>query len=239
MPGNLRPIIFLRKKIQELLAPGWVKPKPVYLACGLLIIAGTLLSSVVISLQQTAVEQPAGYADGLEQPGAESLASPIADPAAAGTDSIRPPVESTAQADRRQQPVPAAAKPRKPQWPVKGEISREFGWQLHPVFHDWRYHPGLDISAADGTFVQAMLGGRIADIYTDNKTGLTIVIASGEYTISYGSLDTMNVSLKKGSYVNQGDQLGTVGACAAEPYTHLHLTVKADEQYIDPRNLLK
>lgn len=231
MPGNFKPIIFLRKKIQELLAPGWVKPKPVYMACGLLMLAGVLLSAVTVSLQSAVIEQqsPAG------------VEGQAAEHAAGGSEAQIPAAEAAKQAiqPQQEQPVPAAAHPQKAQWPLKGDISRDFGWQLHPVFNDWRYHPGLDISAADGTFVRAALSGRITDIYTDHKTGLTVVIVTGKYTIGYGSLDTINVSLKKGSYVNQGDQIGTVGACATEPYTHLHLTVKEAENYIDPRKFLK
>ncbi len=240
MPGSLKPIIFLRKKLRELLAPGWIRPGPVYAACSLMIIAAVLTMGVAVSLQSTGIQPPETILSGGETTRSDT-------PAGVEQSKQQQIIVQQAAAVERPggQPDPepeealAAAAGQAAVWPVKGEVNQAFGWQFHPVFNDWRYHPGIDISAADGTFVQAMLSGRISDIFTDNKTGLTVVIVSGKYTIGYGSLDTINVSLKKGSYVNRGDKIGTVGSCATEPYTHLHLTIKEKDQYLDPRKILK
>lgn len=236
MPGSLKPIIFFRRMIQELLKPGWVEPKPVYTACSLLILASLMLFTVVISLQNSAVEKTKELTYSSEVHHLEPILSQPALHQAEkqSTEQVKEPVAK---------PVPIEATPaaasQAPKWPVKGNVHLEFGWHLHPVFNDWRFHPGIDISATEGTMVQAGLNGRIEDIYTDKNTGLTVVVNSGKYTISYGSLDAVSVSLKKGSYINSGDNIGIVGACNTEPYTHLHLTIKEGEKYLDPRKVLK
>lgn len=240
MPGSLRPIIFLRKILRELLKPGWVEPKPVYAACSLLILASLMLFTVVISLQTSAVEKSKELTYSPEVHHSEQIASQPAlhqaEKQAIQTEQAK--VEEPVAKPTPIEVTPAAAS-QAPKWPVKGNVNLEFGWHLHPVFNDWRYHPGIDISATEGTMVQASLGGRIEDIYTDKNTGLTVTVDSGKYKISYGSLDAVSVSLKKGSYINSGDNIGVVGVCNTEPYTHLHLTIKEGEKYLDPRKVLK
>lgn len=236
MPGSLKPIIFLRKMLRDLLKPGWVEPKPVYAACSLLILASLMLFTVVISLETGAVEKPKELTYSPEFHHPEPI---ISQPALHQAD--KQPIEQVNEPVAKSAPIEATpiAASQAPKWPVKGNVNLEFGWHLHPVFNDWRFHPGIDISAVEGTMVQAGLSGRIEDIYTDKNTGLTVIVDSGKYTISYGSLDAVSVSLKKGSYINSGDNIGVVGVSNTEPYTHLHLTIKEGEKYIDPRKVLK
>ena len=238
MPGSLKPIIFFRKMLRELLKPGWVEPKPVYAACSLLILASLMLVTMVISLQNSAVEKPKELTYSPEVHHQEPI---ISQPAPIQAE--KQPTEQTKAEAAVVKPTPIESAPavasQAAKWPVKGKVYLEFGWHLHPVFNDWRFHPGIDISATEGTMVQAGLSGRIEDIYTDKNTGLTVVVDSGKYTINYGSLDAVSVSLKKGSYINSGDNIGIVGACNTEPYTHLHLTIKEGEKYLDPRKVLK
>ncbi|QJW48770.1 M23 family metallopeptidase [bacterium BFN5] len=238
MPGSLKPIIFLRKMLRELLKPGWVEPKPVYAACSLLILASLMLFTVVISLETGALEKAKELTYSPEVHHSEPIASQPALHQAEKQPSEQAKVEEPVVKPTPIEATPIAAS-QAPKWPVKGNVNLEFGWHLHPVFNDWRFHPGIDISAVEGTMVQAGLSGRIEDIYTDKNTGLTVIVDSGKYTISYGSLDAVSVSLKKGSYINSGDNIGVVGVSNTEPYTHLHLTIKEGEKYLDPRKVLK
>ncbi|MEG6585108.1 M23 family metallopeptidase [Dendrosporobacter sp. 1207_IL3150] len=237
MPGSLRPITYLREKLKEILKPGWIEPKPILGACSLLIVAGVMLFAVAVSLKNSPVENP----NNVVYVGPNTKQEP--DPVKENIPSkvIQEAAKKDEKASSQQSPTVAAAAAinQTPHWPVKGEIKTEFGWHLHPVFNDWRYHPGIDIAVAEGTLIQAIFSGQITEIYSDKNTGLTVVIESGKYTISYGSLAAVNVSLRKGSYVNGGDKIGTTGVCNTEPYTHLHLTVQQGDKYIDPRKILK
>lgn len=116
---------------------------------------------------------------------------------------------------------------------MKGPIAVDFGWQFHQVYHDWRYHTGIDINSPIGQAVEAIDKGQVVDIIRDPQSGLTVVIKNDRWTIYYGSLSTIAVS--KDSYIRSGQIIGAIGSCDAEPYPHLHLTIKKDEQYIDPK----
>lgn len=124
-----------------------------------------------------------------------------------------------------------------PIWPLNGKIVVNMDWNLHPVYKDWRFHPGIDISADGNEEVKAILSGQVTRIYTDSKTGLTVVIKCGEYDIIYGSLSEAFVIPQ--AHVRQLQPLGRTGQFQAEPYCHLHFAVKRNNQYIDPQKLLK
>lgn len=122
-------------------------------------------------------------------------------------------------------------------WPLAGDVVQEFGWQLNPVLKDWRYHIGIDISAANGKKVKAMLSGKVESVYNDEKTGLTVMVRSGNRTTYYGSL--AEASVNPNDIVESGAIIGKTGICPGEPYPHLHLAVKTGEQYIDARKIAK
>ena len=37
-------------------------------------------------------------------------------------------------------------------------ISSGFGWRVHPIYGDWRFHAGLDLAYDEGTPIPALFG---------------------------------------------------------------------------------
>jgi murein DD-endopeptidase MepM/ murein hydrolase activator NlpD len=122
-----------------------------------------------------------------------------------------------------------------PQWPVAGKVMLAYGWQIHPVFNDWRYHRGLDIATAPGERVIAALSGIVVSSGEARHTGLTVVIASGGRQISYGCLS--RTLLKANQKVFQGEVIGFTGQSPGEPYPHLHIGLKVDDDDQDPQKI--
>ncbi|MPN09668.1 hypothetical protein SDC9_156959 [bioreactor metagenome] len=120
---------------------------------------------------------------------------------------------------------------------MRGQVIFEFGWQQHPVYNDWRYHNGIDIAAAEGQPVQAVLGGVVEEIYNDKNYGQTAVVKSGRYTIIYGSLGS--VSVNKKDVISNGAKIGIAGTYPAEPEIHVHLAIKDGDKFINPQSMLK
>ncbi|SMC38388.1 M23 family metallopeptidase [Sporomusa malonica] len=118
-----------------------------------------------------------------------------------------------------------------------GTITHGFGWQLHPLYQDWRYHNGLDISGGEGQVVPALLSGEVVDVMTDTQYGLTVAVKSGRYTLYYGSL--ASVAVQKNTMINTGKPIGSMGISTSEPEPHLHLAVRANDgkQLVDPREI--
>lgn len=240
VPGNRKLIVFLRDKLEELLKPGWIEPKPVYAASALLLVAGLAMLGFIHELREADLRRSAvQYADAQAVENQQNRDRQFeVQPANETPKNSRAVGEMPVITDSKSINSPDGHK-QEAQWPIKGSVILDFGWQFHPVYKDWRYHTGIDIDSSEGLFVVAMLPGKVTDIYSDHVTGLTAVIQSGQYVVYYGSLAAVNVSLQKGSYVETGDKIGTVGVCRAEPYTHLHLAVKEGDGYIDPRRILK
>lgn len=240
MPSKQKPIIFLRDKIAEMLQETSKVSKPVFGAAVLLLVAVTLALTVVIGLNQgqpylakpnnlppvkttevkAAMEgQPATQLQQAVQPVGQPMPVPVAP-------------KTVVQPKEEAEVKPEAAAVGAPQRPVKGETIIQYGWQVHPVFKDWRFHSGIDIMAGEGEAVGAIWPGEVKEIFQDKIAGLTVAVASGEYTVYYGSLAT--VELRKGTKIKAGTKVGTVGSSQAEPYFHLHLAIKKGENYIDP-----
>lgn len=123
-----------------------------------------------------------------------------------------------------------------PPKPIKGQIQLDFGWQNHPVYKDWRYHTGIDIKGNAGQEVRAIYKGQVMEIFRDGHSGLTVVVKDDRYQIYYGSLSETMV--QQGSIVNSNQVIGKMGSCTGEPDVHLHLGIKKDQQYVDPKLII-
>lgn len=90
--------------------------------------------------------------------------------------------------------------------PVKAQVTSPFGWRKHPVFGDWRYHPGVDLDAAEGTEVKAVLSGTVAEVKEDDVWGKLVVLDhDGHRRSMYGHLEQIKV--EPGQIVEQGQRI--------------------------------
>jgi murein DD-endopeptidase MepM/ murein hydrolase activator NlpD len=246
MPYKPKPIIFLREKIAEMMQQANSATRPVLGAAALLLLATVLTYSAVAGLQN-GQERAAGSSASPARP-AEIKAATEVRPPAQPTQPARQAIQQAAlppvvpapkpqeipKVETALQPEPAV--PGEPRLPLKGETIISHGWQMRPVFKDWRFHNGIDMRGVEGEPVTAVWNGKVTEIYKDKTAGLTVVIASGEYTVYYGSL--ASAEARKGAAIKAGAKVGTVGMSQAEPYPHLHLAVKKGEKYIDPAEIL-
>jgi murein DD-endopeptidase MepM/ murein hydrolase activator NlpD len=122
-----------------------------------------------------------------------------------------------------------------PRLPLAGKVCLAYGWQIHPIFGDWRFHTGIDLEAAPSQAVTAVLSGIVTGCDEEKHTGLTITIESGSRQFIYGSLG--KTPLKLGQKVTQGEIVGYTGQCTTEPYDHLHLSLKVGKDYEDPQKV--
>ena len=106
---------------------------------------------------------------------------------------------------------------------------------------DWRTHNGVDFAAADGDKIFAVADGRVADIYTDDYYGTSLLLDHG------GGLQTVytglgaTLSVEEGQEVSAGDTLGMLEASVlfeSAQQVHLHLEMLQDGKRIDPMSLI-
>ena len=123
-------------------------------------------------------------------------------------------------------------------WPVAGgRISSPFGWRIHPIFRDRRFHSGIDIAIGTGTPVKAVADGYVLMAGWINGYGNTVILDHG------GGLSTLyahnnSVSTGAGKAVLQGDIICKVGSTGFATGPHLHFEVRQDGSPQNPMSLL-
>jgi Peptidase family M23 len=101
-------------------------------------------------------------------------------------------------------------------------ISSAFGWRMHPLTGDSRFHAGTDLAAPMGTPVLAAYAGQVAIADFLGGYGLTVTLDhnKGTQQTLYGHLSELFV--KPGEAVKQGDVIGLSGSTGNSTGPHLH-----------------
>ena len=135
-------------------------------------------------------------------------------------------------------------KPLKTQSPVSGETVLGYAMDClcyNPTTRDWRVHNGIDISAPEGTAVNAAAEGTVYTVYSDDTMGTTVVIRHQDgYVTTYSSL-AADVTVSVGDEVAMGQAIGTVGNTALLETAlgeHVHFSVTCNDVPMDPAAFL-
>lgn len=106
---------------------------------------------------------------------------------------------------------------------------------MHPIYHKWMMHNGVDLTARYEA-VYSMFPGIVIRVSHDERSGKYITIRTGNYTISYCHLSSQYV--KVNDFVDAGTIIACSGNTGASTGPHLHLTTKKDGKAFDPTILL-
>ncbi len=125
--------------------------------------------------------------------------------------------------------------------PVPGAVGSPFGMRLHPIFHVWRLHDGVDLHAACGEAIHAAAPGRVVRVGYDPASGHRLEIDHG--TVGGHRLVTIYLhatgySVRPGQQVRRGEVVGRVGSTGWSTGCHLHFSVEVDGRYVDPERFL-
>jgi murein DD-endopeptidase MepM/ murein hydrolase activator NlpD len=117
--------------------------------------------------------------------------------------------------------------------PAAGTFSSAFGYRIHPVYGDWRFHYGIDISAPSGTPIAAFADGTVAAVGKSSGYGNYLII---EHEGGYFSLyaHCLNIHVKSGSDVKIGQEIAAVGSTGVSTGPHLHFELRHGSAYLDP-----
>lgn len=119
-------------------------------------------------------------------------------------------------------------------WPVSStRITSEYGTRVDPIDGSTSYHSGIDIGASAGTEIMAVADGQVAWSYYSSSAGNWIGIDHGGDIYSVYMHCSVSF-VKEGDIVKQGDVIGLVGSTGRSTGPHLHLSIRANGQYVDP-----
>lgn len=105
---------------------------------------------------------------------------------------------------------------------IPSAVSSLFGWRIHPITGDYRFHAGTDIGAPEGTPVLAAVAGQVITADFMGGYGLTVVVQrpDGKDLTLYGHLS--EIFVQPGDQVEQGNVIGRVGTTGFSTGPHLH-----------------
>lgn len=108
---------------------------------------------------------------------------------------------------------------------VPSPITSLFGWRVHPITGDRRFHAGTDLGAAMGTPILAAATGQVEVADYVGGYGLTVILnhSSAQQTL-YGHMS--EIFVQPGQVVQQGSVIGQVGSTGNSTGPHLHFEVR-------------
>ncbi len=108
---------------------------------------------------------------------------------------------------------------------VAAPITSLFGWRVHPITGDRRFHAGTDLGAPMGTPVLAAEKGQVETADWMGGYGLAVTInhTSAQQTL-YGHMS--EIFVQPGQRVEPGTVIGRVGSTGNSTGPHLHFEVR-------------
>lgn len=118
-------------------------------------------------------------------------------------------------------------------WPVTGVITS--GWGYRTRFE--KFHYGLDVAAATGTPIKAVMAGTVEYSGWKAGYGYCVFIDHGNgLKTAYGHASKLYV--KKGQKVVQGQKVAAVGSTGFSTGPHVHIEVRLNGKLVNPINYL-
>ena len=125
--------------------------------------------------------------------------------------------------------------------PVNGYVTSPFGYRTHPIYGYYALHDGTDFGAGCGQPLYAAAGGKVISRYYSSSYGnrlhIGVGMVNGKYlTIVYNHATGYRVGV--GQTVGRGEVVGYVGSTGWSTGCHLHFTVLANGQAVNPFNYM-
>ena len=105
---------------------------------------------------------------------------------------------------------------------IPAALTSAFGWRIHPMTGDHRFHAGTDLGAPQGTPVIAAVSGQVVTADFLGGYGLTVILQHEKGTQESLYAHLSEIFVKPGDMVEQGNVIGRVGSTGNSTGPHLH-----------------
>ncbi len=121
-------------------------------------------------------------------------------------------------------------------WPVPSShnITSPFGFRIHPISGDTKFHNGIDISCGTGAAIVSANSGTVFYAGWLGGYGNTVIVDHG------GGISTLYahnsaIYVSPGQKVSRGQSIAGAGSTGASTGTHLHFEVRVNGSPVNPQ----
>ena len=119
-------------------------------------------------------------------------------------------------------------------------LSSPYGYRIHPISGQWKFHSGVDLAGPQGTPIVASRDGTVTTAKTgyNGGNGCYVVINHGDgFSTSYLHM-LENLQVSKGQKVKAGQVIGYMGSTGASTGPHLHFTIYYNGSTVNPADYI-
>lgn len=123
-------------------------------------------------------------------------------------------------------------------WSFAGaRVNSNYGYRLHPITHDYKFHHGVDIPAPTGTNIGAARSGTVIEVGSTAARGNYIKVQHDDGLVTLYQ-HCNSILAQQGDKVAQDQTIATVGSTGKVTGPHLHLEVWKNGKDVDPMQYL-
>jgi murein DD-endopeptidase MepM/ murein hydrolase activator NlpD len=116
-----------------------------------------------------------------------------------------------------------------------GRLGDGFGWRVHPILRDRRFHEGVDYAAPFGSPIAAAGAGVVEKIDQQAGYGKYVRIRHDfGYETTYAHISGVPRGLKVGTRIHPGQTIAYVGSTGLSTGPHLYYELRVNGRYADP-----
>ncbi len=104
-------------------------------------------------------------------------------------------------------------------------VTSRYGWRVHPIYGNRRFHAGVDFGAPLGTPVHASLSGYVETSEYLEGYGFTVVLENASARERHLYAHLADLGVRAGQWVEQGQVVGWVGTTGNSTGPHLHFEI--------------
>lgn len=126
--------------------------------------------------------------------------------------------------------------PSKAKWLVPCKYKKftsPYGWRIHPVYNERRFHYGVDLANSKGTPIVATRDGTVTVATYNKSAGYYVEVDHGDgFSSQY--MHMTHYIVKKGDKVKAGEVVGYMGSTGVSTGSHLHFNILYKGKHVNP-----
>ena len=117
--------------------------------------------------------------------------------------------------------------------PLSARVSSDFGYRLHPIDNQTKFHYGMDLAANSGDDIVCFAAGIVTEVGENGTSGKFLRVEHEDgYATMYAHCGQIYV--EEGQKVEAGEKIALVGATGKATGPHLHFELTHDGVYLNP-----